>query len=309
MLAQLQANQGKKVVLELVNGRVVTGTVLAADEQFVRLGTDEGTATIPLNAVQIVWEPAARSLTEDEMKDIAEKLRESAKAQYVCLSAAGFSCPVSYTCRPPHSCFAGFICPGSFVDLGGGGVPCITEFYGFMPGSGAAVPGQGGYEEAKAQIACTAFPGFTCAQSYICRPPDTCTFSFACPGSYVPGFPQGGGCPAFFCGPFQFGQPCGPFQFQCRPFQFGQPCGPFQFGLPCVPFPFLPTCGPFQFQCRPFQFGGSVCPAPGGFICPGQQFIGVAGPPGTASAPGAPLSQPLPPTELSVKKEEQDKNK
>jgi hypothetical protein len=97
----------------------------------------------------------------------------------------------------------------------------------------------------ESRISCTSFPGFTCSRQYICRPPDICTFSFACPGSYFPAPPSGGGgCPFFACGPFQFRPPCGPFQF-------GAPCGP-------------------------FQFGGSQCGAPGGFICPGQQFIGIA---------------------------------
>lgn len=332
MLEQLQANQGKKIVLELVNGRVISGTVLAVEQQFVRLGTDEGIGTIPVSAVQIIWEAAKRSLTEENMEEIAGKLRDGVKAQYVCFGAAGFNCPAVYACLPPHACIS-FACPGTFADLGGGPTPCVAPFVGYETDNVGSVAGQAGQGNVKAHINCTAFPGFTCARQYICRPPDNCTFSFACPGSYVPGFPQGGGgCPFFACGPFQFGQPCSPFVFQqpCSPFVFQQPCGPFTFQQPCSPFVFQQPCGPFTFQqpcgpftfgqpcgpfqfgqpCGPFQFGGSQCGVPGGFICPGQQFIGAVGPPGTAPgmAPGTAAVPPVPPMEFSIKKEDQGKD-
>ena len=159
-------------------------------------------------------------------------------------------------------------------------------------------------DSAKAEIACTGGQ-FTCRQQYICRPPDICTFSFACPGRYVPSFPQGGGgCQFFACGPFQFGQPCGPFTF-------GQPCGPFQFGGS--------QCGvPGGFICPGQQFIGAVgppgsqCGVPGGFTCPGFQFAGapVMPPPGTSPGMG-PISPlpPIPPMELSVKGDQKDKEK
>lgn len=201
MLEQLKANQGKKIILELTNGRMFPGRVTALDQDFIRFETSDGVGIIPISNVQIIWEPVMCSLTEENMEVLTRKLRDKIKAE----------------------------------------------------------------------IACTGFPAFTCSQRYICRPPDTCTFSFACPGNYVPGSPSGGGCPLFFCGSFQFGQPCRPFIFGCGPFQFGQPCGPFTFG-----------CGPFQFgqPCGPFTFGGSQCGTPGGFACTGQQFFGLVGPPG-----------------------------
>lgn len=291
MLEQLKANTGKTVVIELVNGRKIPGVVLSADQQYVRLETDEGTGTIPVQAVYIVWEAPSRTLTGKDMDEIAEKLRDSVKAEIACTSFPGFTCAHSYICRPPDSCTFSFDCPGTFVPGigGGGGSQCGLpggfscpglQFYGIV-GPGQVPPAtEAAGQDIKAEIACTSFPGFTCARNYICRPPDTCTFSFACPGRYTPGFPSGGGlCPFFACGPFQFGQPCGPFQF-------GQPCGPFQFGQPCGPFQFGQPCGPFQFgqPCSPFVFGGSQCGVPGGFVCPGQQFIGAA--PGGPIGPG-----------------------
>jgi len=298
---------------------------------------------IPVNAVQIIWEPSKRSLTEENMEDIAEKLRDSVKEHIACTGFT-FNCSQQYICRPPDICTGSFACPGNYVPFQGGSQCPVafgcagTQFYGIVapPGSFSQSE-QGG---AHAEIACTGFPAFTCAQRYICRPPDTCTFSFACPGRYVPSFPSGGGgCPTFFCGSFQFqqpctfqfGQPCGPFPFQqpCT-FQFGQPCGPFpfqqpctfQFGQPCRPFPFQPPCGPFQ-------FGGSQCGTPGGFACAGQQFFGIVGPPGSqcgtlggfacpgvqfAGAPVKPPGMvsheaPLPPMDFSVKADPSKDNK
>jgi len=328
---QLQSYKGKKVILELVNGRIISGTVLALDREFIRFNTDDGLGILPVNAVQIIWEARERSLTEKNMEEIAGKLRDSVKTQIAC-TGAQFACQQQYICRPPDICTGAFSCPFSYVPFQGGSQCPVAfacpgvQFFGFVGPSDMGTPPAGlqpaqsgchapfyteagplaGQDDVKSQIACTSFPGFTCARSYICRPPDTCTFSFACPGSYVPGLPSGGGACPFFacrpfvfgCGPFQFGQPCGPFQFGCGPFQFGQPCGPFAFG-----------CGPFTFGCGPFQFGGSQCGVPGGFICPGQQFIGLVGPPGAAqgTATAQPLP-PLPPTELAIKQETQNKD-
>lgn len=335
MLDQLLANQGKKVVVELVNGRKISGTVLLANQQFVRLETDEGIGNIPVQAVYIVWEAPAQTLTRENMDEIAEKLRDSVKAHIACTSFPGFTCTQSYICRPPDTCTYNFSCPGSYVPgacgpfqfgsqcyIPGGFVCAGTQFYGIVgpQGQGQPMADQFGQDDLKTQIACTAFPGFTCTRSYICRPPDTCTFSFACPGSYVPSFPSGGGgCPFFACGPFTFGQPC-TFAFQCRPFTFGQPCGPFTFG-----------CSPFVFgqPCSPFVFGGSQCGVPGGFVCAGQQFFGLVGPPGGSQCgkpggficpgvqfAGAPVrppgmtaqTPPLSPMEFSVKKEDQSED-
>lgn len=337
MLDQLLANQGKKIVVELVNGRKISGTVLAVSQQYLRLESDEGIGNIPVQAVYIVWEAPAQTLTKKNMDEIAGKLRDSVKANIACTAFPGFTCSQSYICRPPDTCTFNFSCPGSFVPGGGGsqcgvfgGFACTgAQFFGFVgpQSQGYPVAGQYGQDDVKAEIACTGFPGFTCSRSYICRPPDTCNFRFACPGSYVPSVPSGGGgaCPFFACGPFQFGQPCGPFQF-------GQPCGTFQFGQPCGPFQFGQPCGPFQFGCRPFVFGGSQCGvvggftcagqqffgiapgggggsqcgALGGFTCPGQQFVGLAGPPRPQQQ--TQQNPPLSPLEFSVKPEGKNEN-
>lgn len=332
MLEQLKASKGKKIVLELVNGRIIAGAVLEVDEHLVRMETQEGVGIIPVSAVQIIWDTLKRSLTGDDMEQLAEQLKSKFNPQIAC-SGVRFDCQASYLCRPPDLCAGAFSCPGRYVPSLAGGSECPvtytctgTQFYGTIGPVMGGQPYAG--QPPKAEIACTSFPGFSCSRSYICRPPDTCTFSFACPGSYVPSFPSGGGaCPIFFCSPFLFGQPCGPFQFgqPCSPFVFGQPCSPFVFGQPCSPFVFGgsqcgvpggfvcpgqqfigvapgpggpggpggPVCGPFQ-----FGFGGSQCGAPGGFACPGQQFIGLAG---TKSN-----EPPLPPTDFAVHEQKKD---
>lgn len=336
MLEQLKASQGKKVVLELVNGRMIAGSILSVDEHIVRMETEEGIGSLPVSSVQIIWDTLKRSLTGEDMEQLAEQLKDKFQSKIAC-SGFQFNCLQSYICRPPDFCTGSFACPGTYVPSQGGSQCPINfgcagaQFYGFVGPQESGQTNAG--EPPKAEIACTAFPGFSCARSYICRPPDTCSFSFACPGSYVPSFPSGGGaCPLFFCSPFLFNQPCGPFQFNqpCGPFQFGQPCGPFQFGQPCTFF-FGQPCGPFQFggsqcgvvggfacpgqqfigiapgpggppTCRPFQFGGSQCGTVGGFTCAGQQFFGL-----TPATEQRPQEAPLPPADFAVKEQKKDK--
>jgi len=84
LFEQLRASQGKNVALELVDGRIVSGTVLVANEQYVRIETMEGIGSIPIKSIQIVWEPAKQSLTEKSMERLAEELRDSVKAEIGC---------------------------------------------------------------------------------------------------------------------------------------------------------------------------------------------------------------------------------
>lgn len=130
-------------------------------------------------------------------------------------------------------------------------------------------------EADKTRINCTAAPGFSCSNQYVCLPPDNCVYTFACPGLYTPAQPQGGGgCTYYFqqpCG-YQFYRPCG-FRFYFQPcgYRFQQPCY-FQFQQPCG-YRFQQPCTyNFQQPCT-YQFG---CNEPGGFACPGQAFIGIA---------------------------------
>ncbi len=77
MYEQLKSYKGSKIVVELVSGRKIAGAVAAVDKQNIRLETDEGACAIPISAIQVVWENPSHSLTEENMKDIAYKLREA----------------------------------------------------------------------------------------------------------------------------------------------------------------------------------------------------------------------------------------
>ncbi|TEB11533.1 hypothetical protein [Pelotomaculum propionicicum] len=247
MFEQLQANQGKNVVLELVNGRIVSGNLLAVNEQFLRVASPEGTAAIPVGSVYIVWENLKRQLTRGSIEPVAEQA-EDVKEQIVCPSA--YTCRPSYSCTPPHVCNMGFSCQSAAFNMSS--IACTPATYTcgqqYVPFAGNCPTG----------VSCPAlFNGW--------MPPTT-----PAPGVMNPGMPGGvQGISAAdesripVCRPFQFGH-CGPFQFgQPCTFQFG--CGPFQFGQPCT----------FQFGCGPFQFGGSQCGTLGGFTCFGQQFFGL----------------------------------
>lgn len=208
MLDQLQANQGKSITLELLKGRKISGKILLVNQQYVRIETGEGVGTIPLSAIQVIWESHAADLNEDNMEYLAEKLRNSVEDSRInCTSVAGFTCLNQYVCIPPDNCVYTFACPGRYTPAAPqGGCP---QFQFFQP-CGVRFYQPCGFR----------FQFIPCGRPFT----QPCYFQFQQP-----------------CGPFQFQQPCGPFQFQqpCGPFQFQQPCGPFQFGSQC------PTPGGF----------------------------------------------------------------
>lgn len=75
MFERLKNCEGNKIVVELVNGKQISGTVVAVNQQDIRLETDEGVCVILISAIQIVWENLKRSLAEENMKDIAFQAR------------------------------------------------------------------------------------------------------------------------------------------------------------------------------------------------------------------------------------------
>jgi len=308
LLKQLQASQGKNIVLELVNGRIISGTILAVDQQFVRVESDDGVGTIPVNAVQIIWETLTRSLTVENMENIAEQLRDSAKANLVCTGTPGqgvFECPQIYTCRPPFACMnvvscvqkvnvppspcpAAFTCRPPFnVPPIGCGIEhlCPVNITGMFPPPGFPPPACGFPFSPTAPM--------PCSSPVMPSPPPAGCPPFICPRAvtlppFPPPFgpqPPQPGCPFFFAGPGmpasaqpvadeQIGHFCRPFPFghPCRPFQFGEHCSPFTFG--CRPFEFGEHCRPFG--CGPFQFGEPCRPFT--FGCGPFQFGQPCGP-------------------------------
>lgn len=291
MLKLLQASQGKKIVLELVNGRSISGTILAVEQQFVRVESDDGVGTIPVNAVQIIWETLTRSLTEENMENIAEQLRDSAKANLVCTGTPGqgaFVCPQIYTCRPPFACMTAVSCvqkvnvppspcPAAFTCRPPFTVPpigCGIEHLCPVNISGMFPPPACGFQfSPTAPMPCSSpvmpspppagCPAFICPRAVTLppfqppfgpQPPQPgCPFFFAGPGMPTSAQPVADEQIGHFCRPFQFGHHCRPFPFGCGPFEFGHHCRPFPFG--CGPFQFGEPCSPFTFGCGPFQFG------------------------------------------------------
>jgi len=66
-LEVLQACQGKKIILEMVNEKLIAGTILSVNHQFVRLKTKEEISNIPLQALCSLWETQKRFVTEKNM--------------------------------------------------------------------------------------------------------------------------------------------------------------------------------------------------------------------------------------------------
>ncbi len=223
---------------------------MEVNEQFLRVASAEGTGTIPVSWVYIVWENPKTPMTRE-----IQTTEDSLKEQVVCPSA--YTCRPRYSCTPPHLCNIGFSCQSAAFNMSS--IACTPATYTcgqqYVPFMGSCPTG----------VSCPAlFNGL--------MPPTT-----PAPGVLNPGTP--GGIQGIsnadesripFCSPFHFGH--------CGTFQFGQPCT-FLFG--CGFFQFSPG---FNFDCSPFiffgpgctfQFGGSQCGTFGGFTCLGGQFFGL----------------------------------
>lgn len=75
MLDQLKASLGKKVALELVNGKLISGILLSVDRNSVSIETDKGVGTLPFDSVQIIWAPSKMSLIRESMEQLAGHMR------------------------------------------------------------------------------------------------------------------------------------------------------------------------------------------------------------------------------------------
>lgn len=130
MFEKLQDSAGKNITVELVNGRILSGSVLTVDEEFLCIEAAQGIATVPLKSVQIVWEPVKQNQTEEKMQRLVAKLRDSARSEsdYAEPQIAGNQqfvgwppqfCPGFFTCTPfqfwfpyPANAPAGYGCSG-----------------------------------------------------------------------------------------------------------------------------------------------------------------------------------------------------
>lgn len=188
MLGQLQANLGKHLVVELVNGRKVSGTLVEANDQFIRMESEEGLATIPYGAIQVIWENMNRSINEENMDFIAGQMSKEGESRINCSAFSGFTCLNQYICLPPDFCAGTFACPGVYSP----NQPQGGCTFNFIPG-------------------CTF--NFTPGCTFFFNQP--CDFRFYQPCGFRFHFQP--------CG-FQFSQPCFvPFQQPCT-FHFGSQC-------------------------------------------------------------------------------------
>ena len=124
MLELLQASQGKKIVLEMVNEKITAGTVLSANKLFVRLKTKEGISNIPLQSVRNVWETPKYSVAEKNIENIdkqsSDSLRPKSLPAYSAMPALRHTCIPCLTAkpwalRPPSLAVAPLNCKQSLV--------------------------------------------------------------------------------------------------------------------------------------------------------------------------------------------------
>jgi hypothetical protein len=116
VLEHLKLNIGKNVVLELANGRRISGKLTEVDNQKARMDTGNGIATIPLNALLIFWENIDISLSRDVEQD-----DEKSKSQQCGCNGYQFNqpCTGAYACNafPYQSCNAQYTqpCTGAYA--------------------------------------------------------------------------------------------------------------------------------------------------------------------------------------------------
>ncbi|MCG9968726.1 hypothetical protein L9W92_11800 [Pelotomaculum terephthalicicum JT] len=274
MFEQLQASKGKNIAVELVNGRIVSGTVITVSEQSVRIETAEGVGTIPLKAIQIVWEPSKQTLTGKSMERLAEQLRDSVKAEIGC-TGPQYACSQQHSCRPPVFCPGVYTCPDNYAPGACGP---------FQFGSHCKIPG-----------------GHSCPGQQFCGVVGPMTDSGGCPTFYCGSFQYGQSCACQYQQPcmYEYQQPCA-----C---QYQQPCVS-QYAQPCV-CQYQQPCTTFQFQqpCGFFSFNALQCVPSSGYNC-AAQFYGVTGPAAGAPAGMEPVSSPMP-MDFAVKKEQKNNGK
>lgn len=264
-------NVGNLVTVELVNGRIISGTVLTVDEQCVCIETNAGIATIPLDSLQIIWEPSKASPTEGSMARLAEELEDSIKAELGCFGPR-YSCKQQYVGHPPGGG------PGKKPPQGCGGFKVFCE---------PKEPPQ-----SEGDPSCCAGPQHTCMGEYqqpcVCAYQQPCLFQHNQPCSYNYQQPCPGGYQQSCSCDYQ--QPCpGGYQQSC-PCNYQQPClGGYQ--QPCV--------AAYQQPCGPFPYNPNQCFSSSGYVCTVQYSDTVCPAPGTP--PGiAPVSNPTIMMGLSV---------
>lgn len=230
------------MVTELSNGRKISGKLMEANQQYVRIETGEGICTFPTHAILVLWETPHRCLSGEREVYGPGLTNGSQETWKSCSTASGYTCSNSYTCLPPHYCGSGFSCPTAYATAYQ--VPCTCNF---------TVPGCNTFQIQQPccvpyQQACTTFP--------VQQPCATYQYQQQCAMAYQQQ-----------CATYQYQQPCGmSYQQQCNAYPYQQPCGTFPVQRPCIQ----------MYACATYPY--STTPPGGGFPCAGFPFTGGATP-------------------------------
>jgi hypothetical protein len=115
MFAQLLSTKGDRIIIELGNGKQLAGTVIEADQKYLRLQTAEGICVVLIAAILVVWEktdasPAAeiafQSLGVKDQKSQAD-LEQMCTLMHArpCTQAYSQPCPQMYGQQPSQPCY------------------------------------------------------------------------------------------------------------------------------------------------------------------------------------------------------------
>ncbi len=175
MVEQLEKNKGNRIVIELVDRKQIAGIVASVNQQNVCLETDEGKCFIAISAIQIIWENMSRSLTEENMRDIAYQLRaaEDGKAS----SDALQPCVMAYS----QPCYQPFhqSCTAAYAQS------CQQHFSHYCYQAYAQPCAQAYVQPCSGAYACAQSYGQTCPQPFMPTPyEDPCFGRFGYAGHH-----------------------------------------------------------------------------------------------------------------------------
>jgi hypothetical protein len=207
MFAQLLSTKGDRIIIELASGKQLAGTVIEADQKYLRLQTAEGICVVIVSAILVVWEKTGASpAAEIAYQSLGVKDQKSpVDLEQMCTLMHARPCTTSFS-QPCTQAYA---------------QPCYQMF-------GGRQPSQPCYQMFGGQQ-----PSQPCYQMFGGQQPCPQAYAQNCPQAFMPQS-EPYGCYGRFG---HFGRPCyGPFGGG----GFGGGGFPFPSPYPYPPYPYPP---------------------------------------------------------------------
>jgi hypothetical protein len=123
VLDLLSSYKGKRIVVELVNGKQLAGIVIEVGPQDMRMETSEGICSILISAIQVIWETApaiAGSVAADDRKTYPDSGYDHTQ-MYARPCASPYGCYEQHNGQPCPQQYGH--CPQRFA------APCFNYYF------------------------------------------------------------------------------------------------------------------------------------------------------------------------------------